>query len=104
MYRSLKDIRKIMFFTVAIIGIYNMIAVPFFGAQLSSSPKLVEAIGTAGQCGYLRNDDIDRFDGNVDNIPVLKDAVELSKSLEAPVRIPLYEKDGVTVIGSFTLI
>lgn len=99
-----KDIRKIVVFTVLIIAVYIMVVAPVFGARTHDMSGLIAATGTKGQSGYVKQSDIDRFDGNLDNVPVLGDAIEFSRTLEDPVRIPLYKKDGTTVIGSFPLI
>lgn len=100
-----KDIRKIVVYAVIIIAVYIMVVAPVFGARTAADMSgLVAATGTSGQSGYVKQSDIDRFDGNLDDIPVLRDAIEFSRTLEDPVRIPLYKKDGTTVIGSFPLI
>lgn len=106
MLQRQRDIRKIMIFAVLVIVTYIMVVAPVFGASAGGQGRsdLIAATGSCGQDGYIRQSDIDRFDGSMDDIPVLRDAVKLSRSLENPIRIPLYEKDGSTVIGSFTLI
>ena len=106
MLQRQRDIRKIMIFAVLVIVTYIMVVAPVFGASAGGQgiSGLIAATGSCGQDGYIRQADIDRFDGNIDDIPVLRDAIKLSRSLENPIRIPLYEKDGSTVIGSFTLI
>lgn len=106
MLQRQRDIRKIMIFAVLVIVTYIMVVAPVFGASAGGqgSLDLIAATGSCGQDGYIRQADIDRFDGNMNDIPVLGDAIKLSRSLENPIRIPLYEKDGSTVIGSFTLI
>lgn len=99
-----KNIRKIVVFAVLIVAVYIMVVAPVFGTRSQDMSGLIAATGTRGQCGYVKRSDIDRFDGKLDDIPVLRDAVRFSRTLEDPVRIPLYKKDGTTVIGSFPLI
>ena len=106
MLQRQRDIRKIMIFAVLVIVTYIMVVAPVFGASAGGQGMsgLIAATGSCGQDGYIRQADIDRFDGNIDDIPMLRDAVRFSRTLEDPVRIPLYKKDGTTVIGSFPLI
>ena len=99
-----KNIRKIVVFAVLIVAVYIMVVAPVFGTRSQDMSGLIAATGTSGQSGYVKQSDIDRFDGKLDDIPVLRDAVRFSRTLEDPVRIPLYKKDGTTVIGSFPLI
>ena len=104
MIRTDTETRRIMLCGIVIIMVYVFILAPLAVVQTNGDYALMEATGTKGQPGYVRLSDIDRFDGKIDNVPMLRDAIKLSRSLEAPVRIPLYEKDGMTVIGSFPLI
>lgn len=74
--------------------------------QINVSPDLILAIGTNGKTGYVKAADL-----NMSNITTPDQAVSFSSYVEsqmalttqAPPTIPLYESDGVTVIGEFEL-
>lgn len=60
-------------------------------------PDLILAYGTKGQEGYVRKTDL--------NLPVPRtpeEAVELSRR-NPPRMVPLYSRDGVTVIGEYEM-
>ena len=74
--------------------------------QIDVSPDLILAIGTNGKTGYVKSADL-----NMSNITTPDQAVAFASYVEAqmaaqsqsPPTIPLYESDGVTVIGEFEL-
>lgn len=74
--------------------------------QINVSPDLILAIGTNGKTGYVKAADL-----NMSNITTPDQAVAFASYVESqialqtqsPPTIPLYESDGVTVIGEFEL-
>lgn len=75
--------------------------------EIGVSPDLILAVGTNGKIGYLKAADL-----NMSSITTPEQAVAYASFIESqmntqsllqPPTIPLYESDGVTVIGEFEL-
>ncbi|OZE20157.1 hypothetical protein CH262_23145 [Rhodococcus sp. 05-2255-1e] len=65
-------------------------------------PELVSAFGTDGQRGYVRSSDIVEPDYTLEQAQALPDNGQ--GVLEAPARtVPLYDDDGATVLGEFSI-
>lgn len=64
-------------------------------------PDLIEAYGDDGTSGYVRADDLNGPAPTREEVLEHIDAQE--KGAIPDVRIPLYESDGTTVIGTFTI-
>ncbi|WP_017624897.1 hypothetical protein [Nocardiopsis chromatogenes] len=64
-------------------------------------PDLIEAYGDDGTPGYVRADDLNGPAPTREEVLEHIDAQE--KGAIPDVRIPLYESDGTTVIGTFTI-
>ena len=64
-------------------------------------PDLIEAYGDDGTLGYVKADDLDSPEQTREEVLDHIDAQE--KGAIPDVRIPLYESDGETVIGTFTI-
>lgn len=61
------------------------------------SPVLLSAVGTNGVRGYVREADLNPY------VATRQDAVDYMSKLEENRVLPLYDKDGKTVIGTFIL-
>ncbi|MDA2804752.1 hypothetical protein [Nocardiopsis suaedae] len=64
-------------------------------------PDLIEAYGDDGTLGYVKADDLKGPDQTREEVLEHIDAQE--RDAIPDVRIPLYERDGTTVIGTFTI-
>jgi hypothetical protein len=67
-----------------------------YDSDLGSGPDLIESIGMKGTCGYVLSSDLN---GEDPSTPEEAIAQENNNSRI----IPLYNKDGTTVIGEFKL-
>ncbi|MDA2813567.1 hypothetical protein O4J56_23170 [Nocardiopsis sp. RSe5-2] len=64
-------------------------------------PDLIEAYGDDGTLGYVKADDLNGPDQTREEV---LEHIEAQEEGAIPdVRIPLYERDGETVIGTFTI-
>lgn len=68
-----------------------------YGWGYGFSPVLVAAVGTGDVHGYVREADLNPY------LDTRKDAVDYMAKLEKNRVLPLYDKDGKTVIGTFVL-
>lgn len=68
-----------------------------YGRGYGFSPVLVAAVGTGGVHGYVREADLNPY------LDTRKDAVDYMSKLEKNRVLPLYDKDGKKVIGTFVL-
>lgn len=66
---------------------------------IETEPNLIWACGTKGESGYVRSSDLN---GNMPKNP--EEAIKITQENEGKSsEIPLYDKDGKTVIGSFRI-
>lgn len=75
-------------------------------SSLENEPDLIEVLATNGRTGYVLKRDLDAADGTAatQTFKSPEDALEWQRSRgSAPVTIPVYESDGTTVIGEFTV-
>lgn len=70
----------------------------FHARTNEEKPDLIEAIGEDGVTGYIRKKDLD---GDMPKTPEEATALKNKQQVKDPRQIPLYEKDGKTVIGTF---
>lgn len=63
--------------------------------QAGIQPDLILAAGENGIVGYVKNSDLNR--GNVNTVEEAIAHMENKTSYD----VPLYEKDGITIIGVF---
>lgn len=70
----------------------------FHASTNEEKPDLIEAIGEDGVTGYIRKKDLD---GDMPKTPEEATALMNKQQVKGPRQIPLYEKDGKTVIGTF---
>lgn len=70
----------------------------FHARTNEEKPDLIEAIGEDSVTGYIRKKDLD---GNMPKTPEEATALKNKQQVKNPRQIPLYEKDGKTVIGTF---
>ena len=71
------------------------------GVGLSAEPDLILAVGTNGRTGYISRKTLWAVDGTDVTSPSQASAY-MSRSTSART-IPVFEKDGTTVIGSFVI-
>lgn len=70
----------------------------YFLEQYDIHPDLISAIGDNGNEGYVKATDLEEPEPNS-----LADAVKYQKNLQSERKINLYENDGITVIGTYTV-
>lgn len=68
--------------------------------SFEKEPDLIAAVGTDGTKGYVKATDLY---GELPKTPEEAASKQEQRTSEASRRIPLYEKDGVTVIGEFEI-
>lgn len=78
-----------------------------FGSALALSaegeePDLVSVFADSGQIGYAFTSDLEAASGLVDT-PSEASKYQKSVSSKLAKKVPVYESDGVTVIGTFTI-
>ncbi len=67
--------------------------------SIETEPDLIWACGTKGESGYVKKSDL-----NGDMPKTLEEAITITQTNKAQSReIPLYDKDGKTIIGSFEI-
>jgi hypothetical protein len=69
-----------------------------YGSPEINKSDLMSAIGIDGTVGYILDSDLDP---NPPNTP--QEAIEQQKNIKSPRYIPLYNKDGTTVISEFKI-
>lgn len=70
------------------------------GVTYGSQPDLILAVATNGRTGYISRDAMEAVDGS--SVSSLSQAAAYM-SQDASHTIPVYEKDGTTVIGTFVI-
>lgn len=70
----------------------------FFLNELGIQPDLISAIGDNGVLGYVKSSDLD-----IAQADSLEEAINCSNTVKTNRTIPLFNSDGVTVIGTFTV-
>lgn len=68
--------------------------------SFEKEPDLIAAVGTDGTRGYVKATDLY---GELPQTPEEAVPKQKQRTSEASHRIPLYEKDGVTVVGEFEI-
>ncbi len=69
-----------------------------YATSPETEPDLVKAMGVDGTVGYVRITDLN---GPQPKTP--EEAIALSEAVSGPYTIPLYQKDGKTVIGKYEI-